>query len=92
MTRSISGPLPFSPQVALQKANKAAERFGVHFDGDENEGCFSGAGFSGAYAFANGNVTLTITKKPVIMPWSMVETALTQMFQIQQAKYSNSES
>lgn len=92
MARSISGPLPFSPQVALKKANKAAERFGVHFDGDENEGSFSGAGFSGAYFFDNGNVTLTITEKPIIMPWSMVETALTQMFQIQHAKYSNTES
>ena len=89
MARSISGPLPFSPKVALAKANKAAERLGVHFDGDEENGEFHGAGFRGHYEFVDDTITLTVTDKPLIMPWSMVERAMTQMFEIQHAKYSN---
>ena len=61
MARSISGPLPFSPKVALAKANKAAERLGVHFDGDEENGEFHGAGFRGHYEFVDDTITLTVT-------------------------------
>jgi len=80
MTRSVTGALPLPAPELLEKARDAAARNQVALEGDELAGKFSGHGFEGRYLVRGAEITLTVTRKPFIMPWFLVEQALQRLF------------
>lgn len=72
--------LSHDPTVVIEKARHAAAGNGVRFDGDETGGRFSGHGIEGLYAIQGDRLKIEIVRKPIIMPWSMIDSALRQFF------------
>lgn len=66
------------PAVSVAELLETAPDYGVAIDGDEKEGVFEGRGFAGEYKVRRGTVTLTIKKKPFLVPWSLVESGIKQ--------------
>jgi len=85
MSRSTTAKLPYSPDEMLEKARKTAKKAGILFEGDEKTGIFEGKGFGGHYRIVDDQVTLTVTKKPIVMPWKVVESALEKIFSLKSA-------
>ncbi|MBS3741293.1 MAG: hypothetical protein KGY75_08085 [Candidatus Cloacimonetes bacterium] len=54
----------------------------INFVGDENSGKIEGSGFAGDYIITKTDVgteiEMTITKKPIIIPWGLIETKLNE--------------
>jgi len=72
--------LPSHFETIFNKARLKAEENKVSFLGDMDSGKFSGKGFEGDYHVVNGLITFTITKKPFIVPWSLIENSLKKYF------------
>jgi hypothetical protein len=80
MSRSVTGPLPDTADVVIGKLRALAERHDVEFEGDVFKGYANGKGFHITYLIAGADVTVTVTKKPLLVPWSVVEKALDRLF------------
>ena len=80
MSRSVTGPLPESAESVIQKLEKLAVRHDVEFKGDIRAGYARGKGFHVDYVIFGESCTLTVTKKPLLVPWSVVEKALARLF------------
>jgi len=56
----------------------------INFVGDEKSGEIEGSGFEGEYIIkkttAGTEIEITITKKPIIIPWGLIETKLNEEF------------
>ena len=54
----------------------------INFVGDENSGEIEGSGFEGNYIItktdAGTEIEMTITKKPIIIPWGLIETKMNE--------------
>ncbi|GHO49121.1 hypothetical protein [Ktedonospora formicarum] len=68
------------PESAFQRAKHAADAAGATLRGDEKSGTFSGKGVEGRYDVSGQTVHVTITKKPVIVSDSAVESRLREFF------------
>jgi hypothetical protein len=81
MSKSFS--VNFSGDAAslLARASKTAADNGAQVIGDAHGGTFSGRGVEGSYTVNGNTVNVTVDKKPVIIPWSLVESQLKQFFQ-----------
>jgi hypothetical protein len=81
MAKTFTFPVPPSKPVAalLSRAKAAGKSVGVDFDGDGDEGTFKGVA-EGSYRVAGGTVEITVDKKPMIAPWSMIERKLRELF------------
>jgi hypothetical protein len=64
----------------LEHAKQVAQTNNALFDGDEASGSFAGSGVKGSYEITNGVITVTITRKPFFVPWSLVETQIRGFF------------
>lgn len=64
----------------IADAKKTALRKGIHFDGDNRLGHFSGLGLDGHYTIEGDNLSVQVTKKPMLLSWSMIETAVKDYF------------
>ena len=75
--------IPFSGDSAslLQHAKKAAAEAQATLTGDTNSGKFSGKGVEGTYAVSDQTVHVTITKKPVVIADSVIESRLRKFFE-----------
>lgn len=80
MSRSATGPLPDTAEVVIAKLRALAEQHDVEFVGDTLKGHAAGKGFHITYLIAGTDVTVTVTKKPLLVPWSIVEKALARLF------------
>ncbi len=80
MTRTVTGTLPESAESVIRKLEKAALRYDVEFKGDVSKGYARGKGFHVDYIIVGERCTLTVTKKPMLVPWSVVERALAKIF------------
>lgn len=80
MSRSVTGKLPESPEVIVEKLKKLAVKHNVEFSGDVERGYARGKGFHVEYKVSGVNCTLTVTKKPLLVPWSLVESQLHKLF------------
>lgn len=78
--RTIHITLKHPPEQLIEQAKAAANKNGVTMLGDANTGCFSGSGVEGQYAVDGESLSITILKKPIIMPWVFIETAITEFF------------
>jgi hypothetical protein len=80
MSKAFEVKLSSDPNEVIAKAKVAARDNGVNFEGDSQTGHFSGHGIEGSYLILENNLAIQISKKPFIMPWSMIETTLRKYF------------
>jgi hypothetical protein len=81
MSKSFSVPFTGDTSSLLERTRKIAADNGAQVTGDTNKGTFSGRGVEGSYTISGNTVTVTIDKKPVILPWGLVESQIKQFFQ-----------
>lgn len=80
MSKVIEIKIGSEPQSLVAKAEKAARAKGMEFSGDETTGCFSGNGVDGVYEFRGDLLAITITKKPFVLPWAVIEASVKSFF------------
>jgi hypothetical protein len=80
MSRSISGELPIPIEQMLEKLQFLAGKHDVKFVGDQVSGYAHGKGFHIEYLVEDKTCTLTVTQKPIFVPWKAVEKALAKLF------------
>ncbi|MDD2767461.1 MAG: hypothetical protein PHT19_01925 [Methylococcus sp.] len=80
MSKKIEIKVASEPQTLVAKAHNAARAKGMEFSGDENAGRFSGNGVDGVYEFQGDLLAITITKKPFVLPWAVIETSVKSFF------------
>lgn len=80
MSRSVTGHLPESAEVVVAKLKKMAIKHDIEFSGDTTKGYARGKGFHVEYVLVGTQCTLTVTKKPMLVPWSLVESQLHKLF------------
>ncbi len=81
MSKSFSVPFTGDATSLLERARKAAADNGAQVTGDTNKGTFSGRGVEGSYIVSGNTVNVTVDKKPLVIPWPLVESQLKQFFQ-----------
>jgi hypothetical protein len=69
-----------NPQESFEKAKSAIKNAGASLSGDYNTGSFSGSGLEGSYVFENGNLNVTINKKPFIVPEALIKNKVSDFF------------
>jgi len=80
MTRSVTGELPIAPEVILEKLETLAVKHNIEFSGSVEKGYARGKGFHVEYVVVGTRCTLTVTKKPLLVPWALVEAQLHKLF------------
>ena len=80
MSKSFEVKLNRDPDEIIAKAKVAAQENGVTFEGDGQNGHFAGHGIEGSYLVFEDTLAIQISKKPFIMPWSMIESTLRNYF------------
>lgn len=80
MSRTFTVPITGDADALVKKAQAVAQSNGATFTGDANAGQFSGSGVAGHYQRTGNQLTITIDKKPFIMPWAMVESQIKGFF------------
>jgi hypothetical protein len=68
------------PQESFNKGKNAIENAGASVNGDYNAGSFSGSGLEGSYVFENGNLNITINKKPFWVPEALIKSNVSKFF------------
>ncbi|MDR0308289.1 MAG: hypothetical protein LBI42_15855 [Chitinispirillales bacterium] len=69
-----------NPQTSFEKAKAKINNAGGSLHGNSNGGNFSGSGVEGSYVCNNGNLTITIEKKPFFIPESLIREKVTGFF------------
>jgi hypothetical protein len=69
-----------SPSELIRKAKNAAAQSEAVFAGDERNGSFSSTEVAGTYEISGDYALITVTKKPFIAPWSLVESKVRKFF------------
>jgi hypothetical protein len=80
MSKKFELVLSVSPSDFLHKARSSAQSSGVELNGDESGGRFSGKGIEGAYEIQGNVLAIRILKKPLLMPWALIEMAVRDYF------------
>ncbi|WP_232470298.1 MULTISPECIES: hypothetical protein [Methylococcus] len=80
MSKVIEIKIGSEPRSLVAKAEKAAREKGMEFSGDETSGRFSGNGVDGIYEFRGDVLAITITKKPFVLPWAVIEASVKSFF------------
>ena len=80
MARTISIDTAASPSLLLQRARRTARANGVLLVGDENSGRFSHRMLEGNYRRQGRVVIVTVTHKHRLVPWSVLEGRLRDLF------------
>lgn len=80
MSKSFEFKLRADPKAVIAKAKKIAAQNEVVLEGDTTSGWFSGHGVKGEYRIKDRTIRITITKKPLMVPWFVVESRLKGFF------------
>lgn len=80
MAHSFNVTLSEEPASVLEKVKKLLTENEGQFSGDSSSGSFAGSGVKGAYHISGQIVTITITKKPLLAPMSLVESKVKEFF------------
>ena len=80
MSRSVTGKLPIPIEEALEKLETLAKKYSVEFHGDKHKGFAKGRGFHITYEMDGSDCTLTVLKKPIFIPWAVIEKQLGKVF------------
>lgn len=84
MAKTFTYTISEDPHQIINKVKLIASEKGIDVSGDHHQGRLSGKGMSADYLMEGSTLTITVLKKPMIVPWSMVETMV--------AKFVDSES
>ena len=82
MARTFTFVIRGDASIKLEQIKSRAADSGVFFNGDVSSGTFVGdmsvlgLGIQGTYELTRKNIVLTVTKKPGIYPWDLVEARL----------------
>jgi len=80
MAKTFQFPLSTDVDTVITKAKQHAKDIKANFEGGTHKGTFGGSGVKGEYVISGDNIEVTIHKKPLIAPWSMVENSLKDFF------------
>lgn len=69
------------PGHMIGRARVAAQKNSVCFEGDDASGTFHGHGINGHYRIIKDRIQIEIHKKPLIMPWALIESTLRGFFE-----------
>jgi hypothetical protein len=80
-----TAPAPaFSPAPSqnsnLRKTQSLANKTSASFQGNESAGKFSARSVTGVYRVRGNRVTITITDRPFLVPWSIIESKVRRFF------------
>jgi hypothetical protein len=67
-------------QESFEKAKSAIKNAKANLIGDCNAGSFSGSGLDGSYVFENGQLNVTISKKPFMIPEALIKNKVSEFF------------
>ena len=79
MTRTFSMETTLDSSSLLARVRKVARENGATIVGDGQSGRFSHDLIKGEYRMVGRTVLVTITDKPLIAPWSIIEARLRQL-------------
>ncbi|MBM4201169.1 MAG: hypothetical protein FJ189_07770 [Gammaproteobacteria bacterium] len=68
------------PTAVVEKARRTANSNGFDFSGNETAGQFAGKGLQGSYRIDGTQISITIDKKPLILPWGVIESSIKSFF------------
>ncbi|TSA05626.1 MAG: hypothetical protein D4R76_00420 [Methylococcus sp.] len=80
MSKVFTIQLTAPPEAVIAAAKIAAQKNGVALEGDATQGQFDGHGIKGTYDILDQTLSVSIAKKPLVMPWGMIEKTLTNFF------------
>ncbi len=80
MAQTFTVDLDETPETIVERARLAARKAGADFEGDAASGRFAAMGVEGGYSIQDGRVVVTVTRKPALAPWGMVEAKLRGFF------------
>lgn len=80
MQKKISVNLTADANAVITRIKAAAVQNGIHLEGDALSGQFNGKGMKGSYEIHNATMIITISKKPLLMPWSLIESSVVDFF------------
>lgn len=80
MSKSFQIQLQRPASEIIAEAHATAQRKGVRFKGDTANGRFSGLGLEGHYTIEGNTLSVEVTQKPLLLSWSMIETAVKGYF------------
>ena len=73
MAKTFSFTVTEDPQQLITKVKQIASTKGIDVSGDHQQGTLSGQGVNADYRLQDSILTITVQKKPLIVPWTMVE-------------------
>jgi hypothetical protein len=73
MAKTFTYTVTEDPQQLIGKVKLIASEKGIDVSGDHQQGSLSGKGVSADYLLKDSTLTITVQKKPMIVPWVMVE-------------------
>ncbi len=73
MAKTFTYTITEDPQQIINKVKDIALEKGITVTGDQQQGNLSGQGVKADYFLENSTLTITVQKKPLIVPWTMVE-------------------
>lgn len=68
------------PDTFMAEAKEIARENDATLTGDARSGTFSGMGVEGSYEVEGKTVRITITEKPWLLPWALVESTVRGFF------------
>lgn len=80
MSKTITAVLQEDPETLIAKAKEKVEGTDTTFEGDAEKGWFNAMGVVGSYKIEEGEVSVKIIKKPLLIPWNMVEKTVRDFF------------
>lgn len=83
MAKTIQITLSSDPARLIENIKNMAGQNGIDFRGDHHAGTFSGNGVEGEYSIHGNLLSLNILKKPLIIPWTMVESIIRKFVIVQ---------
>ena len=76
----ITIPLKGDVGKLFKKAQVKAEEAGIELSGNKDSGSFNGKGVKGSYTVDNGNLEVSISKKPFYITESRLKSEFSEMF------------
>jgi hypothetical protein len=73
MAKTFTYTITEDPHQLISKIKQIASEKGINVSGDHQQGSLSGKGINADYALQDSTLTITVQKKPLIVPWSMVD-------------------
>lgn len=80
MSKTIQVTLKHAPEKLIKQAKAMAAKHGMALEGDVSSGRFSGSGIEAQYTVDGDKLSITVLKKPMIMPWVFIEKTVVGFF------------